>query len=75
MRGPGDFIATAAGDNRQSGALRFRLASMADTALLQDTFACAAAVLREDPGLLRAENKPALLALREKFSGQDAALN
>lgn len=75
MRGPGDFIATAAGDNRQSGALRFRLASMADTALLQDTFACAAAVLREDPGLLRAENKPALIALREKFSAQDAALN
>jgi len=42
QRGPGDFFASDDSDTiRQSGGLRFRLASLSDTAILEDAFAAA----------------------------------
>jgi len=75
MRGPGDFVAGISGENRQSGALRFRLASMADTELLQNASEAAAAVLEKDPSLGKPENLPARQAVRDRFADRETALN
>ncbi len=54
MRGPGDFVKSAADSHiRQSGGVRFRLAELCDdTGLLKKAFADAAALLDTSPDLL-----------------------
>ncbi len=48
LRGPGDLLGRA-----QSGLASFRLASLADTALIKETKEAAAGLLADDPGLRR----------------------
>ena len=59
MRGPGDFIASAAQtDNlRQSGGFEFKMAARCDdTELLNLAFATAKLIINDDPYLTKAEN-------------------
>ncbi len=73
LRGPGDFFATnrgnpAALDVRQSGGLRFTVASFCDDmALIQDAFAAADTVMAEDPTLSTEKYAALSDALRTAF--------
>ncbi len=66
MRGPGDFLESAAGGGiRQSGGLRFRLADMCnDSELLTSAFTAAHSLLKSDPEL---DEHPALRREIEKL--------
>ena len=59
MRGPGDFLESAAGGGiRQSGGLHFRLADMCnDSELFKSAFTAAHSLLKSDPDL---DEHPAL---------------
>ncbi|MCQ2433483.1 MAG: ATP-dependent DNA helicase RecG, partial [Clostridia bacterium] len=62
LRGPGDFFAgndlSGGGlDCRQSGGLRFEIASFCDDmAMVEDAFAAAGMIAADDPGLLKPEH-------------------
>jgi ATP-dependent DNA helicase RecG len=59
LRGPGEYIGT-----RQSGLPNLKMATLADTALIEMTRAEAATLLAADPELERAEHRMLAAALR-----------
>ncbi len=69
IRGPGDFFASAdPGDIRQSGGLRFVMASFCDdVAMVEEAFASAARVTEGDPTLAKPENAPLREAVQAQF--------
>ena len=73
LRGPGDFFATNTGDTaaldvRQSGGLRFTVASFCDDMeMVQNAFAAADRVMAEDPALETEKYRPMKEALARAF--------
>ena len=68
LRGPGDFFPSVAGDARQHGDFRFRMASLCDSVdMLSEATALAKATLEDDPELEKAENAPARERLSRMF--------
>ncbi len=66
LRGPGDIQGT-----RQSGMLDFRIANLAkDGDLIARTRQIATAVLQDDPGLQKEENRLLMSEMRERFKGK-----
>ncbi len=68
QRGPGDFFPDRSGDARQSGALKFKFASLCDMELLTKAFEMAKNVLIEDPSLSTEANKGARRYIQKLFS-------
>ncbi len=67
LRGPGDFFATLSNENslRQSGGIKFKMASLSgDTELINTAFEAAKKLISEDPALTNPEN----LLLRDEIS-------
>ncbi|MBR2461281.1 MAG: ATP-dependent DNA helicase RecG [Clostridia bacterium] len=75
MRGPGDFMPSA-GNARQHGEFRFKLAGMcSDTGLLQLAYAQAQQLFEGDPELVSPEHSGLKKKLDELFQRGSAALN
>ena len=75
MRGPGDFMPTA-GNTRQHGEFRFKLAGMCgDTNALHMAYALAGQVFNDDPELDAPENRGLRMALEKAFKNATSALN
>ena len=75
MRGPGDFMPSA-GNARQHGEFRFKLAGMCgDTGALQLAYALAGQLFDKDPQLTLPENQGVRIALEKAFQNATSALN